>query len=322
MKRFVAPITWLVFACLVSGSALSQSYPSKPVRLVVPYPAGGVVDVLGRIIAEAIATNWGQQIIVEPRPGANAMIGTENVLNSPPDGYTWLLASQSHAANAALYPDLRWDPAKDFVAAGLFARSVNYFVVPTSLPVSDLRSYVAMAKAQPNKLSYGNPGNGTPSHLAFELFKRAADVEIEAIGYKGNPPLLADLITGRLSATILTAVLTNNNVKTGRIKPLAVMAEERTKEYPDVPTLAEAGYPDAQILSWFAVVIPAKVPPEVQNRIAAEVEKAAKAPVVQERLRKAGAVPSFVGAADFTAQIRKDVEIWKRVVKQAGIKAD
>ncbi len=322
MSMLSLRIVLLLAASLIAVAAAAQSYPSKPVRLVVPFPAGGVVDILGRILANGISANWGQQVIVEPRPGANAMIGTEYVLNSPADGYTWLLATQSHTANAALYPDLRWDPARDFVAAGLFARSLNYFVVPISLPVKSVRDYVALAKSQPGKLNYGNPGNGTPSHLAFELFKRAAEVDVQAIGYKGNPPLLADLVAGRLSATILVGVLTDIQVKSGTVRPLAVLAESRAKSYPDVPTLAEAGYPEAQVLSWFGVVLPAKTPPEIRKLVAYELEKAAKMPEVMDRLEKVGSIPAFASAAQLDAQIQRDVVTWKRVVKEAGIKPE
>lgn len=318
LTTLLAAGSLVVFSCI----AMAQPYPAKPIKLIVPYPAGGVVDAMGRVIAERISASWSQQVIVDPKPGANGMIGTEAVLNAPADGYTWLLASQSHVANGAIYPNLRWDPAGDFAAAGRFAKALNYFVVAVSLPVNSVQEYVALAKAQPGQLNYGNPGNGTPSHLGFELFKRTAGIEVQSIGYKGNPPLLADLITGRISSTMLTAVLTTTQAKIGKIKPLAVLDTKRSKAFPDVPTIGEAGYGDVQVVSWFGVLLPAKAPREVIKRVADEVEKAVKSPEMIDRLEKIGAEPSFLGAQEFDAQIRKELALFKRVVKEAGIKPE
>lgn len=314
------------FACaalalLAFASAHAQPYPNKPVRIVVPYPAGGVVDIMARLIAERIAASWGQQILVEPKPGANGMIGTEAVLTAPPDGYTWLLASTSHVSNAALYPDLRWDPVRDFAAAGLFARTLNFFVVPVTLPVQSVKDYVALAKSQPGKLNYGNPGNGTPPHLAFELFKHVAGIDVQSIGYKGFPPIVPDLVSGRLSATMLSAALTFGQAKSGNLRLLAVLSEKRLKDFPDVPTLAEAGYPEAQLTSWFGVLMPAKTPREIVTRVGDEIDKAVKSPEMIERLDKSGGLAAYLGPADFEALMRREVPIWARVVKQAGIKA-
>lgn len=307
-------------AMLVAAAAGAQTYPSKTVRIIVPYPAGGVVDIMGRLIAERITAGWGEQIIVEPRPGANGMIGTEYVLNAPPDGYTWLLTSTSHVANAALYRDLRWDPLRDFAAAGQFARALNFFVVPSSLPVKSVKEYIALAKSQPGKLNYGNPGNGTPPHLAFELFKHLADIDVQSIGYKGFPPLLPDLISGRLSATMLSAALTIGQAKNGQIRPLAVLSDKRYADFPDVPTLTETGYGEAQLVSWFGIVLPAKTPQPVIDRVAQEIEKAVKTPEMIDRLNKAGGVPAYLGPADFEAHMRRELPIWAKVIKQAGIK--
>jgi tripartite-type tricarboxylate transporter receptor subunit TctC len=314
-------VAFAAAALLIASGASAQPYPNKPVRIIVPYPAGGVVDIMARIIAERIGSSWGQQVLVEPKPGANGMIGTELVLNAPADGYTWLLASTSHVSNAALYPDLRWDPVRDFAAAGLFARSLNFFVVPSSLPVQSVKDYVALAKSQPGKLNYGNPGNGTPPHLAFELFKHVAGIDVQVIGYKGFPPIVPDLISGRLSATMLSAPLTIGQAKSGNIRLLAVLNEKRVKEFPEVPTLAEAGYGEAQLTSWFGVVLPGKTPRDIVQRVGEEIDKAVKTPEMADRLEKSGGVSSYLGPADFQALMAKEVPIWTRVVKQAGIKA-
>jgi len=321
MTKRLLKLACAALALAAAAAVHAQPYPNKPVRIIVPYPAGGVVDIMGRLIAERISASWGQQVIVEPRPGANGMIGTELVLNAPPDGYTWLLASTSHVSNAALYPDLRWDPVRDFTAAGLFARSLNFFVVPSSLPVQSVKDYVALAKSQPGKLNYGNPGNGTPPHLAFELFKHVAGIDVQSIGYKGFPPIVPDLISGRLSATMLSAPLTIAQSKSGNIRMLAVLSEKRFKEFPEVPTLAESGFPEAQLTSWFGIVLPAKTPPEIVQRIGSEIEKAVRTPEMIERLEKSGSLTSYLSPADFDALMRREVPVWTRVVKQAGIKA-
>jgi tripartite-type tricarboxylate transporter receptor subunit TctC len=319
-------LRWLsavLAGCLFAGAAAAaQSYPSRAVRMVVPFGAGGVTDVLARILAERMSVSWGQPVVVEARPGGNTMIGTEVVLNAPADGYTLLMVAQTHAANAALYPDLRWDPARDFTGAGLFARTVPFFVVPVTLPVKDMAEFIALAKSQPGKLDYGHSGLGSPPHLSVELFKRIAGVDLQAVPYKGNATIMTDLLSGRLSAALLSAVSTTSHARAGKIKQLAVMDSKRAKAFPDVPTIVEAGYPEAQTQSWFGVVMNSKTPRDVVKRVTDEIEKAAKAPEMFERLEKAGAEVSFLNSQEFDALIRKDIATWTRVVREAGIKPE
>lgn len=312
----------LSFGLLLSTGVGAETYPTKPIRMVIPFAAGGVVDILGRILAERISANWGQPIVVEPRPGGNTMIGTELVLSAPPDGYTWLMVAQNHAVNAAVFPDLRWDPVRDFVGAGLFARTVPYLIVPASLPVQNLDEFIRLAKSQPGKLNYGHAGVGSPPHLGFELFKHVVGITITPIPYKGNPPIVADLMSGRLNAALLSSVTTGPAAKGGKVKPLAVMDSRRSRAFPEVPSIAEAGYPDAQTASWFGVVLSAKTPGPIVKRIADEIEKAAKSPDMSERLEKVGAELSHLGPKDFNALIARDVVTWKRVIKEAGIKLE
>ena len=319
--RFLSFLALLAAAAFCSP-AWSQAYPSKPVRMVVPFGAGGVTDILARVLAERMSANWGQPVIVEPRPGGNTMVGTENVLNSPADGYTLLMVTQTHAANAAIYPDLRWDPARDFAGAGLFARSVPILAVPTSLPVKNLAEFVALAKAQPGKLNYGHSGIGSPPHLSFELFKRAAGIDVQPVPYKGNANIMTDLLSGQLSATLLSAVSTTPHARAGKVRQLAIMDAKRTKAFPDLPTVVEAGYPDAQAQSWFGVIMHGKTPREIVRRVSDEIEKVTKEPGMAERLEKAGAELSFLNWQEMDALIRKDIATWTRVVKEAGIKLE
>ena len=306
---------------LAAGTALAQAFPNKPVRAIVPYPPGGIVDIMGRTIAERVAANIGQQVLVENRPGANGMIGTEAVLNANPDGYTWLIASASHVSNAAIYKgELRWDPVRDFQPIGLFGKAYNFLVVPASSPAKTVAELVALVKSQPGKHNFGNPGNGTPPHIAFELFKHSAGLDIQGIGYKGYAPLLPDLFAGRLSTSMLASTLAIQHAKSGNVRVLAVLNDERVKEFPDVPTLAQAGYPEAQLVSWFGVLVPRKTPPEVVKRIVAEVEKAAKSPEMLDRLDKAGNLPAWLGPEAFEAHMKAEMPNWERIVKTAGIK--
>ncbi len=310
----------LVASIIIPASVVAQTYPAKPVRMVVPFPGGGVVDILGRILAEQISANWGQQVVVEPKPGGNTMIGTEAVLNAPPDGYTWLLVAQTHAVNAAIFPDLRWDPARDFIGAGLFARTVPYLIVPASASSKTLAEFVARAKSEPGKLNYGHAGIGSPPHLGFELFKRVAGLDIQAIPYKGNPQIQSGLISGLIDAALLSSISIAGPAKAGQIRPLAVMGAKRSARFPDVPSVVEAGLPDAQTASWFGVVLHAKTPPDIVKRIANEIEKAAMAPGTAARLDKLGAELAHLPPAAFDELIRRDIATWKRLVKEAGIK--
>lgn len=323
MKSAIRFTVLFAAACgmLAASGAFAQAFPSKPVRLVVPYPAGGVADVMSRIIAERISANWGQSVIVDPKPGGDGIIGTETVLNAPADGYTWLGVSSGHAAIGGLNPNLRWSPVRDFAAAGMYAQSSAYFVVPADLPVRDLAEFVALAKSQPGKLNFGHPGVGLTPYLSMQLFKRVTGIELQDVPYKGNPQIMADLMPGRISAAILSAASIIGPARSGKIKVLAVMNARRTKAFPDVPTIAEAGraFAEAQVSpAWFGIVLHAKTPAELVRRAADEVDKAARGADMAERLEKLGAEPAFLGAQEFDALIRRDGDTWGRVIKESG----
>ena len=316
LKLIVATV-----AAMLAGSAAAQPFPNKPIRAIVPYPPGGIVDIMGRTIAERVSAQSGNQVIIENRGGANGMIGTEAILSSPADGYTWLIASASHISNASIYKgQLRWDPIADFTPVGMFGKSYNFLVVPTSSPAKTVADLVKMVKAEPGKHNFGNPGNGTPPHIAFELFKHAAGLDIQGIGYKGYAPLLPDLFAGRLSASMLAAALTITHAKAGSIRPLAVLNDDRIKDFPDVPTLAQAGYAEAQLISWFGVLIHRKTPPDVAKRITELAEAAAKSPEMRDRMEKTGNLPVWMGPAEFEAHMKAEMPNWERIVKTAGIK--
>jgi tripartite-type tricarboxylate transporter receptor subunit TctC len=304
----------------VAPTLFAQPFPSRAIRVVVPYPAGGVVDVVARAITERMASSMGHSVVVENKPGGYTVVATEQVLAAAPDGYTWLIAPPAFAANVTLLDNLRYDPMRDFMPVARFALSADYFLVPSALPVADVAEYVKLVKSQPGKHNFGAPGIGGAAHLAFEQFKRAANLDIVTVPYQGAPPVIPDLASGQLSSAFLPAVVSIPQVKGGRVKPLAVISQKRQKALPDVPTIGEAGYPGVQATLWIGIVVAGKTPPEIVRRIADEVEKALKAPEVIARLDTLGAEPAYLGPEAFGEFIRQEIIMNGRVIRDAGIK--
>ena len=232
-------------------SAGELSQPPGPHR---DYSAGSVV--FGRIVAQNMATQWNGSIILESKSGANGSIAAEEVARATPDGYTWLLVTVFFTASPSLYANLRWNPIRDFIPVGQICRAPNFFIVPTLLPVKNVAGYVAMAKEKPGMLNYGHPGKGSTGHLGFELFKRLAGIDVTAVGYRGYPEMVADIATGRLNSTFLSANQALAQVQTGAIRIIGTINDGRTKYFPDVPTMAEQGFPEAQVTPWFGIVVP------------------------------------------------------------------
>lgn len=322
INHIVGSSTIAAMLMLGNGAMAQEAYPSKPIRIINPYAAGGVVDTLTRAIAETMSISMGVPLVVEAKPGGASTIGTDYVAQAPADGYTWLIATTSNAANMALMPNIRSDLQKAFIPVAQFAYSPNYFVVPNSLPVSSVADYVALAKASPGTLSYGSAGIGSTPHLGFELLKSVAGIDVVAVPYKGAPPIIPDLISGRLSANYMPAPLTIGQAKGGHLKVLAVVNDTRTKDFPDVPTLAEAGYPKAAVAPWFAVLVPAGTPSNVVARIESEIKQALATPQVIARIESAGAVPRFRAGAETARMISDEIVAWRDLVQQAGIKPE
>lgn len=309
------------FIAICSGAAFAQPYPSKPVRVIVPYPSGGIVDLLARAITEKIASGWGQPIIVEGRPGADGNLGTEAAAKSAPDGYTWLMTGPAIVSNPSIYNNLAWTPLRDFQGVGVAVWNLNVAVVPASLPVTTLQEFVAYAKARPGQLNFGNPGTGSSNHLSSELFFQVAGIQLVNIGYKGQPPAIPDLINGQLQFKVVALGLAAPHIKSGRLKALAVFSSQRLKQLPEVPTVAEAGYPEAGLVPWYGIYVPSATPKEVVARINSEINKALAAPDVQERIEKIGGLPGPAKSPDEIQEMMKsDFERWGKVVRAAGIK--
>ncbi|HYW62253.1 MAG TPA: tripartite tricarboxylate transporter substrate binding protein, partial [Bradyrhizobium sp.] len=316
-----AAVIWLV--CLTAGTAAAQEgFPSRPVRIVIPYSPGSVADVFARIVAQPMAAQWNASIVVESKSGANGSIAAEEVARAAPDGYTWLLVTTFFTSSPALDIKLRWDPLRDFVAVGQICRAPNFFVVPVSLPVNNVSEYVALAKAKPGTLNYSHPGKGSTGHLGFELFKRLAGIDVTAIGYRGYPQMVPDLASGLITSSFLSANQALAQVQTGAIRIIGAISDGRSKYFPEAPTLAEQGFAEAQVTPWFGVVVPAGTPQPVVLRISAALEQALGSADVRQKLDIAGCEPAAAPPKQFADIVKTDVALWAKVVKEAGITAD
>jgi len=302
--------------------ARAQEFPTRPIRIVIPYSPGSVTDVFARIVAQNMQDQWKGSIVVESKSGANGSIAAEEVARAAPDGYTWLLVTTFFSSSPALAKDLRWDPMKDFAPVGQICRAPNFFIVPSSLPVKSVGEFVALAKSKPGALNYSHPGKGSTGHLGFELFKRMAGIDVAGVGYRGYPQMVPDIASGLISATFLSANQALGQVQTGAIRLIGAISDGRSKYFPDVPTLAEQGFGEAQVTPWFGVVVPAGTPQPVISRISTALESALAVPDVRQKLDTAGCEAKSAPLAAFGEIIKADVTLWAKVVKEAGITVD
>ncbi len=311
-----------LFASLGAGRA-EENFPNRPIRLIVPYSVGSVVDVFGRIVAADMAEQWKGTILNESKSGGNGTIAAEETARAAPDGYTWMMVTTFFTASPSLNVSLKWDPQRDFIPIGQICAAPNFFVVPKTLPVTSVKEFVALAKEKPGKLNYGHPGKGSTGHLGFELFKKLADIDVSGIGYRGYPQMTSDLSTGLLTATFLSANQALAQSQTGTIRIIAAINNNgRSKYFPDVPTMAEQGFPDAQVMPWFGIVVPKGTPEPIVARISSALDTALANPDVQNKLDLAGCPPKPASRAEFAASIKADIALWAKVVKDAGIPPD
>lgn len=314
----------LIGALLLAAAPLhAQTYPAKPVRVVVPFPAGGIVDILARTITDKITANWGSPIIVEAKPGAGALVGTEAVATAAPDGYTFLVATITGAVGPLINPQFKYDLRRDFVAVGMFSSAPNIAVVTPSLPVSSMKELVDMARKSPGKLNYAHAGAGSTNHLPVEFLKMSRKIFIVPIPYRGQPPAITDVIAGQVQVFFGAPALLVPHVKAGKLKALAVTSTKRLDDVPNVPTLAESGFGDVVGGSgWFGFVAPAGTPPAIVRRFNEEINKALKAPDVIDRLQKAYAFAEGGTPEEFTKFLNDEGARWTKLVKDANIKPD
>lgn len=300
-------------------AAAAQGYPDKPVRLVMPFPAGGMGDIVARMLAADLAKLWGQPVVVDNRAGASGMIGNEHVARAAPDGYTLLLAISQVALAPSLYPKLAYDVEKDFVPLARVADAVSVFI--TSDPeIRSMKDYVALAAKSPDKYSYGTYGAGTTAHIFAEMFNRETGIRTVHIPYKGAAPMMTDLLAGHVSLSFSDLATPLPYVQSGKVRAYAVTGSRRAPLLPDVPTFSELGYKGFDVAGWYALFAPAKTPPEVVRRIRDGVDKVLKAPETQARLTQLGLLPSTDAPATFEQRLRDDMAYWKKAVADNQIR--
>ena len=312
-----------VSLALVAALASAQTYPTKPIRLVVPFPPGGATDILARDVAQKLTEAWGQSVIVDNRPGAGGNIGSELVAKSAPDGYTLEMGTVgTHAINASLYAKMPYDHVKDFTPVILVAGVPNVLVVNPALPANSVAELIAYAKANPGKLNFASSGNGTSIHLSGELFKVMAGVQITHIPYKGSAPALQDLLGGQVQMMFDNLPPSLPQIKAGKLRALAVTSLTRAPALPDVPTLAESGLPGFEASSWFGILAPAGTPAPIVAKLNAEIAKWLATPEAKEKLAKQGANAAGGTPDDFAKHIAAETAKWAKVVKDSGAKID
>ena len=316
-------------ALFVSASLLAaapnlfaQNFPAKPIRIVVGFAAGGPTDVSGRLLSQKLTEKWGQPVVVEPRTGAGGNIAAEFVAKSAPDGYTLLLPAFAHAVNPSLYANLPFDTEKDFVPVALLTTSANLFAVHPSVPVRNLRELIVLAKAKPGQLTYGSAGVASASHLAGELLNSMAGIKITHSPYKGAAPASVDLVGGHISAAFPSISLAAAHAKAGRLRLLGIASLKRAESLPEVPTIAEAGVPGFEVLSWYGLLAPAGTPAEIITRLNQEVTRGLNEPDSVERIRAIGAEPMKSTPAEFGAFLKKEIAKWAKVIRAANVRAN
>lgn len=320
---------WLAQASTLAGAAIlggagqafaQQPYPGKPIRMIVPYPAGGGTDTVGRLIGQRLAESLGQAVVVENKPGASGMLGNDTVAKAPADGYTLLLAITALIQSPALYKRTPYDVARDFTPVSLIAKSSDLFVVPNRVPANNMREFLALAKA--GKLSYGSYGNGTSSHLHGELLRQQAGIEIAHIPYKGAAPLMSDLLGGQVDSAFVDVTSANPYLGSQKFKILGITGTQRYKALPNVPTFTELGLPGFEPNGWFALFLPANAPRDVTAKLAAETARIVRLPEVTQKLAGMGLQPVGSAPQELAAVVAGDTPKWARIVRDANIQLD
>ena len=314
----------LMLAMLVvpASTTHAQSYPTRPIKVIVPYAAGGAVDIVARNVGQPLGEALKQPVIVDNRPGASANIGMEIAAKSAPDGYTLLMASNGIATNMALFPNLAFDGRRDFAPIARIGYAPLVIVVPASSPAKSLKYLIAMAKGEPGKLTYASAGNGSSGHLAGELLKSSAKINVLHVPYKGGAPAITDLLGERISFMPINPVEVLAHIRSGHLRALAVASDKRFPLLPEVPTAAEAGLPGYEASVWWGLVAPVKTPPEIVRQLNAETNKALADAVNAGKLSELGVVITPGTPEQFAAFINSQTELWAGVIKSAGIRPD
>ena len=320
MNRFKALLAAVLFAAIGPASA---AFPDKPIRLIVPFPAGGAADVMARGMAQRLASELGQQIVIDNRGGAGGTTAAEAAAKSAPDGYTLFFGTMgTHAINAALYPKLRYDPLKDFAPISLTHTTPRVLVVGPSVSAKTVAELVLLAKAKPGGLTYGSAGNGSSSHLSGALFEVLAGVDMVHVPYKGSSPLLVDVLAGRVDLSFDSYTVYEEHIKAGKVRALGVTSAKRMATLPQVPTIAESGLKGYEVSNWLGLFAPAGTPKDLVSTLHAAVGKAMATPALRAQLSALGIEPSFSTPEEFSALIKAELPKWAEIVKKSGASVD
>ncbi len=322
MIKLLVKLALIAVSLLAAGAALAQSFPSRSIRLVVGYPPGGLTDGVARTLAPGLSEALGQQVFIDNRGGGGSTIGTDIVAKAAPDGHTLLVADQALITNPSLYAKLPFDTLKDFQPVLLVGAASLVIVVHPSLPVRSVKELVALAKSHPGDINYASGGNGTATHLAGELFKQVAGIQMVHIPYKGAGLAIIDLLGGHVSLMFSSVGAAAPHANAGKIKALAVTGNSRIEVLPGVPTLAEAGYPAASVVGYWGVLAPAGIPRDVLDKLSSTIAAVVKRLEVRQRLLDQGVDPTADGPAEYDRIIRSEIGKWSKVIRQAGIKVD
>lgn len=319
-------LTWALICTAIVGAAgtpaAAQTFPAKAVRIVVPFPPGGPADVLGRMLGQKLAERWSQSVVIDNRAGAAGNIGAEFVARSAADGYTLLLNASSHVINGSMYTKLAYDPVKDFTPVTEVASYMLVLVVHPSVPATTLKQFVALAKSRPGEIAVANAGTGTPTHLAAELFKSTAGLNFLQVPYKGAAPANTDLLGGQVVAMFNNPINALPFAKTGKLRALAVTGMQRLSIAPELPTIAESGYPNFEAGTWYGFLGPAQLPPEIVTKIHGDIVTVLRLPDIQQKLGAQGWDSHGNTPTEFAAILKADFDKWAKVVKAAGLRAD
>jgi tripartite-type tricarboxylate transporter receptor subunit TctC len=319
MKKFAL---WLALAASFGLSAQAQNYPTKPIRLIVPFAPGGGNDTVARAIAQQLTTALGQSVVVDNKPGGSGNLAYANVARSAKDGYTVLVSySGYHIANPILMDKLPWE-LKDLTPVGLITVATNVIAVHPSVPANNLKEFIAWAKQNPGKLNYASQGNGSVSHIGTEIFKQQTGIEMTHVPYKGSGQAIQDVLAGQVQVFITTPPSVMGHVLNGKLKALAVTGKSRHPQLPQVPTVAEAGLPQFELESWVALYVPAGTPAPVIQKLSQDVKKSMEAPETRQRAEQAGVEPRYLAPADMTKLLDKEIASWTQAIKAAQIKLD
>lgn len=322
MKQTLRSLWLAAMSCLLAASVQAQPYPSKPVRVVVPYPPGGPTDIVARVLFQQVAESTGQQFVIDNRAGAGGNIGAEHVAKSPADGHTVLIGTTAHAINMSLFKSLNYDVQKDLAPVSLLTQGPLVLVTHPQFPANSVKELIDMAKAKPGSLNFASSGNGQSTHLSAELFNSMAGTKMIHVPYKGSAPALSDLMSGQVGIMFDTTLSAMPFVRAGKLKALGVTSPQRTPAAPDVPTIAESGLPGYEVFAWNGVFVPAGTPKAIVVQLNEEIRKAMQLPQVRDKFSAQGFAASWNTPDQFGVFVRNEVDKWARTVKASGATLD